>query len=140
MNADQRGAVAPRVDPDSAGWWEALAGGRLAVPVCSSCGRTWFPPAPSCPHCGFPSNGSLRDTAGRGRIYSWIVVHRAYDPAFKEDVPYTIVVVDLDDGPRIIGRLFDVKHDDVKADLPVQARRYEVSGQPLLGFGPAPAR
>ena len=140
MKADQRGSVAPRVDPDSAAWWEALGAGRLTVPACSSCRRTWFPPAPSCPHCGFPSDGSLRDTAGRGRIYSWIVVHRAYDPAFKEDVPYTVVVVDLDDGPRIVGRLFDVRHDDVKADLPVQAGRYEVSGQPLLGFGPATAR
>jgi uncharacterized OB-fold protein len=140
MKADQRGSVVARVDPDSEAWWTALASGRLAVPACHNCGRTWFPPAPACPHCGTPSDGTLRDTTGRGRVYSWIVVHRAYDPAFKDDVPYTIAVVDLEDGPRMIGRLFGVARGDVKADLAVQAGCYEVSGQPLLGFGPATDR
>jgi acetyl-CoA acetyltransferase len=47
-------------DADSAAWWEALAAGRLELPVCSSCGRRWFPAGadmsllrrdPSFPHC-----------------------------------------------------------------------------------------
>ncbi len=132
----QHGFIAPQIDPDSAEWWQGVAEHRLLLPTCGSCGRAWFPPAPTCPYCG-SADQSLRESAGLGRIYSWIVVHRALSPAFAEDVPYTIVIVDLDEGARMPGRLFGVARDRIAADLPVRARFYEVSGQTLVGFEPA---
>lgn len=38
-------------------------------------------------------------------MYSWIVVHRAFDPAFQGEVPYTLASVDLAEGGRVVGRL-----------------------------------
>ena len=98
--------TAPAVirDADSAWWWEALDEERLLLPRCSVCGRCFFPPISSCPHCGAP-DPEQADASGRGTIYSWVVVHRALDPAFADNVPYVIVAVHLEEGARMFGRL-----------------------------------
>jgi uncharacterized protein len=93
-----------RGDPESQGWWDALAEGRLMLPRCRRCERFHFPPMPACPHCGAGDHDEVAST-GAGAVYSWIVVHRSLDPAFADQVPYTIVTVDLDDGVRMFGRL-----------------------------------
>jgi uncharacterized OB-fold protein len=43
--------------------------------------------------------------SGLGVLYSWIVVHRAFSEAFRDDVPYTVGVVELDEGCRMLARL-----------------------------------
>ncbi len=131
MAGAQRGFIAPQLDPESTPWWEALRAGSFTVPECAI-GHTWFPAAPACPHCG-DTRTALRPVSGRGSVYSWVVTRRALSPAFAEDVPYTVVAVDLDEGPRVIARLIG---DDgsVTAGMAVRATVYEVSGQPLLGF------
>lgn len=43
--------------------------------------------------------------SGRGRVYSYAVYHVAFDPAFQEDLPYIVALVDLEEGPRIVSNL-----------------------------------
>jgi hypothetical protein len=69
-------------------------------------------------------------------VYSWVTVHRALDPVFGDDVPYTVLAVDLDEGPRIFGRLCG--NASPEAGQRVLAVIYAVEGQPLVGFGPDP--
>ncbi len=38
-------------------------------------------------------------TSGKGRVFSWEVVHRVRNPAFASEVPYALVLVELDEGP-----------------------------------------
>ena len=128
----QTGLIAPTPDADSATWWQALAQGRFALPRCRACGKYSFPPQDRCPHCR-STELELVDASGRGRVYSWVVVHRALDEAFSNDVPYTIVAVDLEEGPRMFGRLC-VDGRIPRADDPVRALIYEVQGQKLVGF------
>src|SRR5262245_3127539 len=101
-----RHAITPEVDADSALFWEDLHSGALLLPRCMECARCFFPPIPSCPYCG-SSNVGTTHGSGLGRIYSWATIHVALHPAFAADVPYTVVVVELDEGPRIFGRLLD---------------------------------
>jgi len=91
-------------DADSAWWWDALERDRLLLPRCGACGRCFFPPISSCPHCGAPDPEQV-EASGRGTVYSWVVVHIALDPEFADDVPYAIVAVDLEEGARMFGRL-----------------------------------
>lgn len=129
----QTGFVAPSIDPDSQPWWDALAAHQLVLPRCARCGRYWFPPTPGCPHCGAPEH-ALSAVSGRGRVYSWVVVQRALSPSFQADVPYTIALVELAEGARLFGRLFNPADRPVVADGAVQAIFYEVGEQTLLGF------
>jgi uncharacterized OB-fold protein len=59
---------------------------------------------PTCPYCASIET-EICDDVVAGTVYSWIVVHRAFQPAFEEEVPYTLVTVDLDGGGRLVGRL-----------------------------------
>lgn len=94
----------PVIDPDSAFYWHGLRVQTLLLQQCSGCGRHRFPPMPNCPYCA-SSASSIRQATGAGTIYSWIVVHHAFDPAFAADVPYILATVDLDEGGRTVGRL-----------------------------------
>ena len=96
----------PSPDPDSAFFWEGLREKRVLQQRCSHCLRTRFPAMPACPWCGAP-DASVEESDGTGRIYSWIVVRRAFDPAFASEVPYIIATVDFDVGGRTVGRLVD---------------------------------
>jgi len=96
----------PEPDDDDAEWWSLLQQGRLMVATCDACGARWSRPLPACPFCG-AERVSLVDSTGQGTVYSWVTVRRALDPAFESSVPYTVVVVDLDDGGRVNGRLLD---------------------------------
>jgi uncharacterized protein len=91
-------------DEDSVQWWAALGEGTLTLPKCLDNGHVFFPPAPTCPECGHGNLGQI-EASGRGAIYSWVVVHHTFDPKFVEQTPYTIAAVDLEEGPRLIGRL-----------------------------------
>lgn len=130
------GVIPPVLDRDSAAWWGAISRSTFVLPKCASCGRNFFPPTPYCPHCGSPEV-SLKEASGRGRIYSWIVVHRALHPAFADDIPYTIVAVDLDEGPRLAGRLLD---GDPRDRGRVRVSFYQVDATRLVGFIPTDLR
>ena len=124
---------APVVDHDSASFWQGLRDRRVVVQACPSCGARRFPPGPSCPWCGAPGARD-EDCEGTGTVYSWITVRRPLDPAFADEVPYTLAAVDLDDGPRIVGRLEDVAQPHI--GMEVTARFHDHDGWTELRFGP----
>ena len=130
----QASVSAPSVHPnlDTQWWWEALARGELLVPTCRSCGNRFFPPQAFCPNCGSQDwHGGT--TSGTGKVYSWIVTHRAFSPEFGDDVPYAIVAVDLDDRGRLIGRYFG-DLNSLRDALPVRATLFSRNDETLLGF------
>ncbi len=101
---DPLSAQAPNADADSQFYWDGLRAERLLVQRCAACGRHRFPPMPACPSCGVPG-GDVVELEARGTVYSWVVVHRAFDQAFRDEVPYTIAVVELAAGCRVLARL-----------------------------------
>jgi uncharacterized OB-fold protein len=133
----QRGFAPVHADADSAGWWRSVAERRFTLPRCLECRAWFFPPASSCPSCG-SRDTELTAASGDGRVYSWVVVNRALDPAFAIDTPYTVAAIDLGEGPRMFGRL--TGDGPVHAGDSVRAVFYEVEGQVLVGFAPAMGR
>ncbi len=94
----------PLADADSQFYWDGLRARRLLVQRCAECECHRFPPMPACPSCAAPG-GQVVELEPRGTIYSWIVVHRAFAPAFRREVPYAIAVVELAEGCRLLTRL-----------------------------------
>ena len=89
---------------DAAFFREGLAAGELHIRICSSCGRGAYPPMPTCPHCG-GEHGEVTRASGAGALYSWTVCHVPFDPAFADDVPYAVGLVELPEGVRVIARV-----------------------------------
>ncbi|MCG7210569.1 Zn-ribbon domain-containing OB-fold protein [Streptomyces arenae] len=90
----------PVTDTDGAPFWEYAARGELRVQACADCREPRFPPRPCCPHCqSFASE--WRPVSGRGRIWSYVVPHPPLLPDYAAQAPYNVVVVELDDAPRV---------------------------------------
>ena len=96
-------APRPQADTDSEAFWQGLRDHRLELQACLACARRRFPVTPACPFCGH-SEARWERSSEMGEVYSFVVVRRAFDPAFEHDVPYVIATVDLDGGGRIVGR------------------------------------
>jgi uncharacterized OB-fold protein len=90
-------------DPDTGGFFAAAASGRMAVCVCSACGHTVHLPRSLCDVCYSPTE--WKEVGPGARLITYTVVEQQIHPAFE--VPYTIVLVELDDAPgvRLIGHL-----------------------------------
>ena len=91
---------------ETVGFFEAARDGVLSVEQCTTCGRFRHPPRFVCPACrSFERH--WQPVSGRGRIWSWIVVH---PPLFAELAPYNVVTVELVEDPQIrfVGNLVEV--------------------------------
>lgn len=94
----------PVIDAETAPYWEAAREHRLLLQRCTACTRSVFYPRAVCPHC---HAGPLEwfEAGGGGVIHSFTVAHRPAGPAFAGRTPYVVVLVDLDEGPRMLSTL-----------------------------------
>lgn len=109
----------PVPDADTAAYWQGLKEGRLLLQHCLDCSHIQFYQQAICRQCG-SERLEHRPASGLGKVHSFSVVHRAPGPAFKQDVPYAVLLVELDEGPRMISSLVDAPVDSVSFDMRVQ--------------------
>ena len=109
----------PRITPDSAPFWDALRTRRLLLPYCLDCGLPHLPPGPVCPAC-FSGRLEWRAVSGRGRISTWTVVYKAWFPSFAADVPYNVVQVELEEGPRLTASVVGLPNERLAVGLAVE--------------------
>ena len=94
----------PRVYGEAKPFWDSCREQRLRLQRCASC-QTWrFPPGLVCRHCS-STEAEWIEVSGRGSIHSLTVVHRTPITAFIEELPYTLALVDLDEGVRLMARI-----------------------------------
>ena len=90
----------------------------LVGEVCPHCEAKIFPPRDVCPHCSGEAKTSYQ-FSGQGEVYSYTVMNDA--PAgFEENVPYTVAVVKLAEGPMVTAQLTDLGEEPVKIGMPVE--------------------
>jgi uncharacterized OB-fold protein len=98
-------------------FWDAAREGRLAIQRCATCGRYQHPPTVTCPACGgAPAWG---DASGEGVVHTFTVFHRAYHPAFVDDLPYNVSIVRLAEGPLILSSVVGVAADELEVGMAV---------------------
>jgi hypothetical protein len=96
----------PQPDSASAPFWAGCAEQRLLIPRCVACGRFQSPPRLFCRNCR-GTQFEWHQSQGPGRIYTYTIVHHPASPAMSDEVPYVVVVVELDDcaGARLVSNL-----------------------------------
>jgi len=118
----------PAASPESAPFWKAAKEHRLLIPRCRRCQKFWFPPSRLCPHC-LSDDAGWETVSGRGKIYSFVVFHRVYHPAFAGEVPYVVAIVELEEGPRMLTNIVGVPIDQVRCNMPVEVVFDDVSSE-----------
>jgi uncharacterized protein len=102
MSADPNAAapLLPPDDPDAAPFFEGCRRGELRVLRCSATGRLIFPPRPVSPFAP-RAKPEWVEVSGRGQVWSYVVPHPPLLPWYGERAPYNVVLVALDEDPRV---------------------------------------
>jgi uncharacterized OB-fold protein len=135
------GHGAPRVPPPlteaTAYYWQAGAAGELRILRCQDCGYYIHPWTVCCAVC-MSTNLAAERVSGNGRVYTFSVNHRAWNPLIA--VPYVIAVVELDEQPglRVITNIIDCDPEIVRCEMPVEVRfeRFPDDAPDVREFGP----
>ena len=107
---------APVESYDDAFFWAGARRGELLIQRCTGCGELRHPPAPMCSNCQSLGWDTLR-SAGRGTVYSWVLSHHPTQP---DSEPRLVILVDLDEGVRLVSNLLGLAIDDVVPGLLVE--------------------
>ena len=115
-HADKR---LPRPTPLTEPWWEACRRHELLVQRCNSCGTHQFYPRTLCTACGGRELEWVR-ASGRGQVMSYTVVRLPVSPAYADEVPYAIALVELAEGPVMMASLTGVDLDALVVGMAVE--------------------
>ena len=118
-DADAPTRPLPIPDEASQPWFDAAREGRLLLQLCTACGTYRYPLWPRCNAC-WETTWSWADASGKGTLFSWGRMHRVYDRAMQDEVPYLIAIVELAEGPRLQTRL-------VRTDPPAPPLRCDMT-------------
>jgi uncharacterized OB-fold protein len=102
----------------NAEWYSFCAKGELRFQRCNECERWRHPPRVHCAGCGC-KDWTWERSSGNGRLYSWTVTHKPLHPSFADVTPYSVVVVELEEGVRIVCSVRDIPNESLSLDLPV---------------------
>lgn len=125
----------PQPNPDTLPWWEGKRRHELLVQECQSCKKLIHPPQPACPHCRSLERG-WRKSSGKGKLYSWTVIHRPSYPYYMDKVPYAVVLVEMEEGFRVVGG-YEGSLDQLRDGLPMEAGFVDMEEFSFLQFRPA---
>ena len=121
----------PVITENNRPFWEATKSHELRLQKCHQCGHFWYPSGPVCPYC-WSRDYEWTALRGRGKVTFWVVFHQRYFDSFKEDIPYNVVQVELEEGPRLISNLVDIKSEDIRMDMPVEVVYDDVTPEVTL--------
>jgi len=99
-------------------YWEYCAKRELRFQRCGGCGAFRFPPLTGCRECG-ATEAAWVAVSGRGRVFSYTIVHHPAIPDIVEDVPYAVVAIEFDDAPgvHLISNVLDVGVDEIAVGM-----------------------
>ena len=109
----------PIVNEDTRPYWEYCKQHELRMQKCNGCGHIRFPVSILCPNC-HAMDSVWTKLSGKGKVYSYIVYRIPYHESYKDDIPYTVAIIQLDEGPRMESNLIVTNPEDIRIDMPVQ--------------------
>lgn len=107
----------PGISDDTRFFWDGSRAGKLLIQRCKGCGLLRHPPGPVCPGC-HSFEWDTVEASGRGTVYSFVVMHYPEVPPF--DHPNPIVLVELEEGTRLISQIVGIQPGEVRIGQAVQ--------------------
>lgn len=99
-------------------YWRHLASGTLHLNCCNDCGSSHHPPSPICPKCRSFNTG-WKPASGRATLNSFAEARHPVHPLLEPQVPYTITLVDLEEGVRLVSGIPPGMSFDLQVGMPL---------------------
>jgi uncharacterized OB-fold protein len=128
---DKAKPIRPNITPVNKPFWDGCRRGELLIQRCTACGRLRYPAGPVCPTC-LSVETQWQPVSGKGTVFSFIVFHRAYHPAWEGKTPYNVSLVELDEGPIMLSNVVGIAQDKMAVGLPVSVAFERVDDEVTL--------
>jgi uncharacterized protein len=92
---------------------------ELRFQRCTGCGAWRHVPRDMCAKCG-SFEWEWARSSGKGKLFSWTTAIQPMMPQFKDLVPYSPAIIELEEGVRIVSWLTDVKPDELTLGMPLE--------------------
>ena len=109
----------PVIDAESAPFWAGTREGKFLIRHCRACHRHHFYPRHACPDC-WSDDCEWRAASGKGRLYSYTVIHHNDMLPFREMLPYIVALIDLEEGVRVTSNIVECTPEVVHVGMPVE--------------------
>ena len=109
----------PRIDEESKGFWEACQRHELYVQRCGECRALRYYPRALCPACLSDRVEWVR-CSGRGTVYTFTITYQNQAAGFRDELPYVLAYVELDEGVRTLTNIVGCAPDAVRIGMPVR--------------------
>ena len=122
MTQQEYRKIIPHPTPETAFYWRKCKEHELWIQRCVDCGEAFFYPRLHCPEPGCMSDRvEWFQTSGHGTLHTYMINYRPA-PGFEEDAPYAIAVIQLDEGPRMMGNIVGIENtpENLILDMPVK--------------------
>lgn len=119
-----------RISPNLIHWRHISEFHRFEGVKCTKCGKVYFPVKYVCRQCGFDGELKRMKLSGRGTIVSYTRVYAGVPEFFEDQIPYSLAVVELEEGPRVLSQVVDCDEEEIKIGLKVKTvvRKLYVDG------------
>lgn len=110
-----------------------LKSGKILGSKCKKCGNIMISSKPVCSKCG-SFDVEVFETKGKGIIRSFTVIYVAPEK-FKDEVPYVIALINIEEGGAVMGRLIGVdpnKPEDIKVGTKVKFEALVEEGREVI--------
>ncbi len=109
----------PTMSADTKPFWEGCKRHELLLQWCRDCQKYQFFPRAICSHC-WGQDLEWRKSSGRGKVYTYTVVHQNKAPGFRDEVPYVLAYVELEEEVRLLTNIVGCGPQEVRIDMPVE--------------------
>ncbi|KCZ58688.1 Zn-ribbon domain-containing OB-fold protein [Hyphomonas chukchiensis] len=128
----------PAIPEHALPFWEAAEKSQLRYMACNSCAHSFLPARTECPNC-LAADLEWRMASGKAQLISWVIYHRAFHPAFADRLPYTVALVQLEEGPRMISNIVEPDPDTaLTINLPLFVRFQDMGNLRIPVFSRQP--
>ena len=99
-------------------FWDGARAGKLMLQREPATGAMHWPPKPLY----WQGGGRLEwfAASGRGRVFSYVVAYEPFLPAFRHLLPLVLVLVEVEEGPRLVGYMVNTTPEAMVFGMPVR--------------------
>ncbi len=109
----------PEITAESRPFWDAAARHEFMIQRCAACGTVQFYPRGVCAAC-WSDTLQWKSSPGRGRVYTFTVTHRTQARGFRDEVPYVLAWIELEEGVQVMSNIVGVDPAAVRIGMPVR--------------------